>query len=132
MTGSESERRRSARLLSIVLALEALVALAGAAVAVLLGTGAGTTALAAAGAFLALALLAGASSVLEWRRAVLAERVTLVTAVLACPLTIASILAGWWLYAPAIGIATLGTFLALAWRFAVRNESRHGEFGFSA
>lgn len=132
MTGSEAQRQRSARLLSTILAVEALVALGGAAIAMTLGGAEGRAALAAAAAFLALALLAAASGVLEWRRAELAERFALATAILACPLTIAAILAGWWLYAPAIGIATLGTFLALAYRFSVRNEARHHEIGFSA
>lgn len=132
MTGTEAQRRMSSRLLASVLAAQALAAalgVASAAVAVEIApVGPAFLGL----AFTALFVVASSAALLEWRRHVHAERFAMLAGALGAPLTMIAMLAGWWAFTPAIGVSTLSVFLALAWRFAVRNGSRHRDPTFAS
>lgn len=117
-TFPETDRRRSARVLSALLAALALA----------LGAGAWIVAPgypAIAGVEGVLALVAAAGSVLEWRRARMAEAFALPASVLG--FMAAPVLVAWsyWALGVVQGVLGLACALALARRFIVRDEARH-------
>lgn len=132
MVGTEAQRRSSAQLLGWVLATQGVTALMGAILSLSLSNPGSVGSAFVGLAFLTLFVAATSAAYLEWQRHVLAERFAMLAGALGAPLTMLAMLSGWWLYTPFIGVSTLGVFLAVAYRFSVRNEARHADFTFAS
>lgn len=122
---SETDRRLSARVLSILLATSAAVELGGIVFALRAPANVDISGGLLASFHAVAAAVAGVAAVMEGRRARLGEVASVLAAAAGTALTWLAVVNGWFYYAPILGVATLAVFLALANRAMVRDELRH-------
>lgn len=125
MTGTEQQRKRSARMLALVLLGLAITAGVGALLPFALGVLDPVRPAFLAAAFGACSLVALVAAALEFQRHPLAEALALAAAIVGTPLVWAAVSNAWFLFVPVFEILVLAVFLALAYRFAVRSDERH-------
>lgn len=125
MTGTEEQRKRSARMLALVLLALAIAAGVGAALPFTLGVVDLVRPAFVASAFAACSLIALVASALELQRHPLGESLALAAAVLGTPLVWAAVSNAWFLFVPIFELLVLAVFLTLAYRYAVRSDERH-------